>query len=187
MHRIIYTQPDGTLAIVHPAPRARLCKSAMINGERVIFDPPTAFHNINRSDDIDSFDPKWAETEKAFVERIKAKDVPADATDVQIVPPSAIPADRTFRGAWALTGKGVAVNMDAARKIQRDRLREARKPLLADLDVAYQRADEEGDTNAKTAVADKKRRLREVTAAPAIENARTPADLSALTLAELTK
>ena len=88
-----------------------------------------------------------------------------------------IPADRRFRGAWR-DGKGsVAVDMPAAREIHRDFLRAARAPLLAKLDIEYQRADEAGDRAAKTRIAAAKQALRDVTAAPEIDAATTPEEL----------
>ena len=49
----------------------------------------------------------------------------------------------------------------------------------------YQRADEAGDTGAKADIAKRKQALRDVTADPAIEAARTPDELRAVWPAEL--
>jgi hypothetical protein len=50
------------------------------------------------------------ESDDKFVERIRLSDVPADARDVRVVEPSAIPADRSFRDAWTLGVDGVEVD-----------------------------------------------------------------------------
>lgn len=93
---------------------------------------------------------------------------------------TAIPADRSFRNAWRHDGASLSVDMPAARGIHRDRMRAARAPLLAALDVAYQRADEKGDAAAKAVVADRKQALRDVTADAAIDAATTPDELVAV-------
>jgi hypothetical protein len=41
-----------------------------------------------------------------------------------------VPSDRHFRGAWSLNGSVISEDMDSARAIFRDKIREARKPLL---------------------------------------------------------
>jgi len=65
-------------------------------------------------------------------------------------------------------------------------MRKVRKPLLEALDVEYQRADERDDTNAKTAIAQRKERLRDVTDHPDIADARTPDELKEVWPEELT-
>lgn len=92
------------------------------------------------------------------------------------------PADPTFRNAWVDTGKAVSVDMPKAREIHRANLRVIRAPMLAALDVAYQRADERGDMAEKAAVAAKKQALRDVTADPSIDAAMTPEQLKLCSL-----
>lgn len=74
----------------------------------------------------------------------------------------------------------ITINMDKARDIHRDRLRAMRQPVLEALDVEYQRADEQADANLKADIAARKQALRDVTADPAIEAAKTPEELSAI-------
>jgi len=52
--------------------------------------------------------------------------------------------------------------------------------LFAVLDVEYMRADEAGNVAKKLAVAKKKQELRDVTADPRIESAKTPEELKAV-------
>lgn len=103
--------------------------------------------------------------------------LPADAIEPRFVDEAEVPVDRTFRDAWK---PDLTVDMDKARAIHKDRMRAGRAPLMAALDVEYQRADERGDAEAKTAVAKRKQALRDVTADPAIAKARTPDDLKAV-------
>ena len=73
----------------------------------------------------------------------------------------------------------INVNMQKARDIHRDKVREARKPLLEAKDVAFMRAVEAGDTDAQTTLAAEKQALRDATAAAAINAATTPDALKA--------
>ncbi len=56
---------------------------------------------------------------------------------------------------------GIIINIDKAKDITKDRLREERKPLLEAQDVAFQRALEL-DTD-KSAIVAEKQRLRDIT------------------------
>ena len=69
----------------------------------------------------------------------------------------------------------ISVDMNKARAIHRDRMREARAPKLAALDVAFQRAIEDG-TDTSSIVA-QKQALRDMTTDPSIEAAQTPDEL----------
>jgi len=57
----------------------------------------------------------------------------------------------------------IVINIDKAKNITKDRLRQERVPLLQKLDVDYQRADEAGDVAKKAEVAAEKQRLRDIT------------------------
>ena len=72
----------------------------------------------------------------------------------------------------------ITINMEKARDIHRAKMRDAREPLFAALDVAYQRATETGaDTSAIVA---EKQALRDVTNDPAIEAAQTTEELKTI-------
>jgi len=73
----------------------------------------------------------------------------------------------------------ININMDKARDIHRDKVREARKPLLEAKDVAFMRAVEAQDTDTQATVAAEKQALRDATAATAIDAASTPEELKA--------
>lgn len=117
------------------------------------------------------------EREDAFLQRIAAKDVPEDASDVRIVDCSDIPP--TYRDYRNALRANVTFDMAQCRAIHRDKLRTARRPLLEALDVEYMRADETDDKDAKAQIAKRKQALREVTVDPAIDAAATIEDLSA--------
>jgi len=87
------------------------------------------------------------------------------------------PADRHFRGAWSLSGSVISEDMDAAKEIFKDKVREVRAPLLDAEDVVYMKALEADDADAKAASVTKKAALRDAPAASAINAA---SDIAAL-------
>ena len=74
----------------------------------------------------------------------------------------------------------ITVNMAKARDIQRDKMRAARKPIMEKLDVEFMRAVEAHDIAKQGTVVGLKNLLRDVTADPAIEAAKTPEELKAV-------
>jgi len=88
-----------------------------------------------------------------------------------------VPSDRHFRGAWSLSGSVISEDMDAAKAIFKDKIREVRAPLLEAEDVVYMKALEAGDSDAQAASVTAKNALRNAPAASAITNA---ADIAAL-------
>lgn len=90
-----------------------------------------------------------------------------------------VPQDRTYRNAWKDEGHTIGHDMAKAREIHRAHIRRLREPMLAALDVAYQRADEAGDKAAKKRAAERKQLLRDATQHPVIEQAKTVHELKA--------
>lgn len=90
-----------------------------------------------------------------------------------------VPSDRHFRGAWSLSGSVISEDMDAAKEIFKDKIREVRTPLLDAEDVTYMKALEAGDTDAQAASVTAKNALRDAPAASAITNASDIAGLKA--------
>ena len=90
-----------------------------------------------------------------------------------------VPSDRHFRGAWSLSGSVISEDMDAAKEIFKDKVREVRNPLLDAEDVVYMKALEADDTSAKAASVTKKTALRDAPAASAINAASDIAGLKA--------
>jgi hypothetical protein len=72
----------------------------------------------------------------------------------------------------------IKINVDKAKEIQKDKLREARKPLLEKLDVDFVRALELGGDTAS--IATQKQALRDVT------NIVTEAEITGTTVDEVT-
>jgi len=96
-----------------------------------------------------------------------------------------VPSDRHFRGAWSLSGTTISEDLAVAKTIFKDKVREARTPLLAAEDVVYMKALEAGDTDAQTASVTKKTNLRNAPAASAITSASSISALKAAWDADL--
>ena len=90
-----------------------------------------------------------------------------------------VPSDRHFRGAWSLSGTTISEDLAVAKTIFKDKVREARTPLLDAEDVIYMKALEADDADAKAASVAKKKALRDAPAASAITSADTIAKLKA--------
>ena len=104
------------------------------------------------------------------------KDVPSGLS-YEIVEDSVIPTDRSFRNAWKQNSKTIETDMTKAKEIHKDKIRIARTPKLAELDIDFQRALETG-ADTSTIVA-KKQTLRDAPAASGISTAASEADLKA--------
>ena len=61
------------------------------------------------------------ESEEECIARVRARSIPKDATDVREVPDDAIPEDRTFRNAWKADSGEIAVDIDKAKVIAKQR------------------------------------------------------------------
>jgi|TARA_R110002167_G_scaffold82825_1_gene225636 hypothetical protein len=82
-----------------------------------------------------------------------------------------VPSDRLFRNAWTLSGSTITEDLTTAKTLFKEKIREARTPLLVAQDVAYMKALEEDDSDAQTAAKNAKKALRDAPAASAITNA----------------
>lgn len=89
------------------------------------------------------------------------------------------PTDRSFRDAWSLSGTVITEDLDAAKDIFKDKVREVRKPLLEAEDTVFMKALEDDDATAKANSKTKKDNLRDAPAASAISSATTIDELKA--------
>jgi hypothetical protein len=72
----------------------------------------------------------------------------------------------------------IIVNPDKAKAIWKDKWREARKPLLASLDIEFMKAFETTDTKKRAEIASQKQALRDVTKTEIVGN--TPEEIKAV-------
>lgn len=104
-------------------------------------------------------------------------DVPADWRAVAVgVADECFPQDWPHQEDWRFVSGRIAVDLASAQDRTKDRLRQERAPLLAALDVAFQRNTETGASNA--AVIAEKNRLRDITSQA--DRCTTLAELAAL-------
>lgn len=103
--------------------------------------------------------------------------------DMADLPPGPVPDsyDKTFYAALRCQGRGkrVTVDMVEARNIWRDKLRQARAPLMARLDIEQKRALVAEDRAEVSKIEARLQALRDATADPSIDAAKTPDDLKA--------
>ena len=123
-------------------------------------------------------DPVGFDEEQALA-RAMAR-LPAEAINPQVVDDSIIPVDRTFRNALIQNGASVIHDMPKCRDIHRDKLRELRRPLFAENDIAIRDAQVDGDSAKLAAAIARRNALRDVTADPRIDAAQTPEALKAV-------
>ena len=98
-----------------------------------------------------------------------------DKNGVIAATPSTMPSDRHFRNAWVFDSAQTAITEDitAAKVIFKDKIREVRLPLLEAEDVAFMKALEVADSDARVASHTKKINLRNAPQASAIISADT--------------
>ena len=98
-----------------------------------------------------------------------------DKDGVIAATPSTMPSDRHFRNAWVFDSAQSAISEDitAAKVIFKDKVREVRLPLLVAEDVAFMKALEVADSDARVASQNKKINLRNAPQAAAISGADT--------------
>ena len=98
-----------------------------------------------------------------------------DKDGVIAATPSTMPSDRHFRNAWVFDSDKAAISEDitAAKVIFKDKIREVRLPLLEAEDVAFMKALEVADSDARVASQTKKINLRNAPQAAAISSADT--------------
>ena len=72
----------------------------------------------------------------------------------------------------------IIVNPDKAKAIWKDKWREARKPILASLDIEFMKAVETSDTDKQAEIATQKQALRDVTNTEI--NGNTPEEIKAV-------
>jgi hypothetical protein len=113
------------------------------------------------------------------MEDLLIKVVPENCRDsADIVEDDAVESDRTFRNAWVTSkGKSTEVDLDKSKVIAIEKVRQARTPKFQELDVAYQRAVEEDDSDKQAAVVVKKQTARDAPEDSQISGADSVANL----------
>jgi hypothetical protein len=111
------------------------------------------------------------------IEQIAEKDVPK-GSDYAIVDADSIPSDLTFFPVWKYNQGQVEIDLGGAKQIWKNKWREARKPKLEALDLAYMRATETQNTSEIARIVSEKQALRDVTNTPILGT--TPEEIKAV-------
>ena len=90
-----------------------------------------------------------------------------------------VPSEYHFRDAWSLSGTTITEDIDKAKELFKEKIREARQPLFLEEDAKFMVALENGDTSAQNAIKATKTKLRDATATDAIKNATNTTELKA--------
>lgn len=90
--------------------------------------------------------------------------------------------DNIYFAAWQLINDNIVINLEKAKDIHRNMLRQQRTERFASLDVAFMRALEQGDTVKQQEIALQKQKLRDIPSHPAIYTVEDTTQLRALTL-----
>lgn len=93
---------------------------------------------------------------------------------------SDIPIERDFRDAWIDDGQSVTHDLNKARVIFKNKIREKRPSLFSELDAQYLKALETNDDVAKQQIVDQKQILRDATEDPRIQKCKTIEELRSL-------
>ena len=110
------------------------------------------------------------------IEQIKEQIVPSGKS-ADIISKDKIPNSPYFLDAYDYASETFTLNMSKAREIHKKRIRQARTPKLAELDIEFQKALE---TSASTTdIVSKKQALRDAPADSAITSAKTETELKA--------
>lgn len=142
---------------------------------------------VNREDDsrVSIMYPTGELPMEELIRRYVDTSKPFQVMDISNLPNE----DGDYFEAWQLVPKNespnqydVKVHLERAKDMHRQKLRQDRKQRLEDLDVAFMRAVEQGDTVLQQTIATKKQELRDVPTHPSIDMATTPVELRALTL-----
>jgi hypothetical protein len=99
-------------------------------------------------------------------------------TSDYIVKDSIDDIDLEYSDAYRLSNNIVSINFNKFKEIHKDKWREARKPLLASLDIEFMKAVETANTEKQAEIASKKQALRDVTQTEIVGN--TPEDIKAV-------
>lgn len=122
-------------------------------------------------------------SEHLNIQEIIDKDVPS-GTPYLILDSSELPNDAFFIDAWDIDfdNSKIFENIEKARDICRNKLREDRIPYLEKLDIDFTRALEENNEALKQEIIAKKQKLRDAPADPRIENAISTEELKNITI-----
>jgi hypothetical protein len=164
MKVIIYNNLEGGVTVCTPSIGARLAHGITLSdGTQVLSDHgPTEVDKFLRRWPVQGITAMWAESEEAFLARIRQKDIPHGATEVTIVEAETLPIKDELRNAWRCVKGTIIFDLEKSKELTKQRLRVVREEKLKALDSQFLQALETGaPTNS---IVSQKQILRDVTA-----------------------
>jgi hypothetical protein len=118
------------------------------------------------------------------IKKYADENIPSDADRIIISKYFVLQNDMEFFDAWDIDmrNKKIIIDMTKARDIWRSQLRIERTKEFNKLDVEFMKALEDGNTYVQSVVTEKKKKLRNITTHPAIEDAQTIEELRKYTI-----
>ena len=101
----------------------------------------------------------------------------------QLISESAIPQNRDYRNSWKMEDNKIVEDLEKAKQIHRDKLRNKRVQALLPLDVKWSRAMANNDAMAAAEAEKERQKLRDLPNDPRIDAAQTTEELRQLGLA----
>jgi hypothetical protein len=188
---IIIKNADGSCGVMYPMlemfdPVSRTRK--LLRSNEIDFETDEEVLNWIINNDVPTYRKLMidGETEEEAKSRLSVDDLD-QKVQYRITEKSNLPESRDFRNAWTDDNptETVDVNMEKARGIHLNKLRELRKPKLDALDKEYMKADEMSNTAKKVEIAAKKQALRDIPQTLDLSIAQTPDELKAIIPLEL--
>lgn len=112
--------------------------------------------------------PEFCACKENDLAKLVERSVP-EGCEYEVLGVADIPVDRYFRNAWKL-GQGIEIDRPRAEKIHMDYLRYIRNEKLKAEDIEYQKALEMHDDALMNAVANRKKKLRDMPANTDLSN-----------------
>jgi hypothetical protein len=117
--------------------------------------------------------------DKEFLDAVRLRTLPRGAEYI-VIDVNEQPASRVFRQAWRIVDNKVIVDMERARAIRMDEIREDRAIAFETLDIEYIRATEKDDSKSKAQIVALKQLLRDIPQTFDLTVAKTPEELEKL-------
>jgi hypothetical protein len=125
-------------------------------------------------------------TDEQYRQHVIERSIPNGARVVELPDDWTPPSDRSYRGAWKLTGGVVALDMPKARELFMARVRSARDKRLDELDRGWMKWTGQGNEEAAAKVEARRAKLRDLPQRLKVDEAYTVEALQALWPADIT-
>lgn len=161
--KAVYTRKiDGGLSLINGAPKENIERDLSGASDAQIARDKASGHllaDLERNKETGLF----SLTDEQYHRLVLSHAVQHETDRVTVLPDDVVLPSEEFFDAWTHDGKEFGHDLEKARAIQLERIRAARAPKLAELDVVFMRALESGDAAAQAEVTQEKDKLRAIT------------------------